>query len=447
MIYVIVGSGAREHVVAEQLALSGEVTEIIAIPGNPGIEEERLRNGRLVECIPIGADNISEILKFLCDRFPKRVERKDVIIFVGSEDVLAAGLANLANAEGFKVYGHERNAMELEANKSFAQRFMEEFKIPHARGEIFTEVEPALDFIKNELGGRGVVKWPYLVKGKGAFPCEDILGAKATLEELLTGDGLFKTPPNRKREVVVQEFLIGYEVSLQAVFAGDSYVSFDMSQDHKRELDGDKGRMTGGMGAFSPTPFFSETEHASLRRQIFEPILNGCSARCITLCGTVFPGIMMTKEGPRVLEINMRNPDPESEVTLPRLETDLALVLHAAVNKQLDSLPPLHWDPRHVAGVVMASGGYPGPYYTGKVISGLEQVKSIPGVKVYHAGTASFGSQTRTNGGRVLVVTAIRPSLQDALAQANHVVQCVIDFDGKTFRRDIGQKALSQYVD
>jgi len=451
MKFIVGGNGGRESAIVEALAKSLEVTEIICCVGNPGIAATRLRkNGELVECIPIPAGSIRELLAFACERFPTLAERAEVTLIVGSEDLLAAGITDMFLAKGFKVYGPKLKAAELEISKVFSQGFMEKYDIPHARGGVFTDVQGALGFVTGELGGRGVVKWPYPVKGKGVFPCEDVAQAKTMLEKLLI-EGIFPTPKGRATEVVVQEFLEGPEMSLQAVFAGDSYVPFEGSQDHKRALEGDNGGMTGGMGAFSPTPFFRTASSwgsglIELQKQVFDGILRGCVMEGLDFCGTVFPGIILTEKGGKVLEINARWPDPETQPTLARLQTDFALIVDAAVNRRLNTLQPLHWDPRHAATVVLASGGYPDPYQTGKVITGLAAADNIPGAVIHHAGTKQFGNEIRTDGGRVLGVTVIRPSLQEAVSVANGIAE-QIQFEGKHFRRDIGSKALAHYSD
>jgi phosphoribosylamine--glycine ligase len=288
------------------------------------------------------------------------------------------------------------------------------------------------------LGGRCAVKADGLALGKGVLLCRDMAQADEAIERMLVKRS-FGVAGTR---VVVQELLNGMEISLHAICDGERALLFPTSQDHKRALDGDQGPNTGGMGAYSPTPFLADADLARVRRDVVDPWLQGCRKEGIDYRGILYPGLMLTPTGPRVLEFNARFGDPETEVYLPRLENDLVEILEASLDGRLDKIQ-LRWNPMDCACVVMASQGYPGDYPKGKLISGLADTSQMPNVKVFHAGTARSDNQIVTNGGRVLVVTAWGPGLQNARATAYEAVER-IRFDGAHFRRDIAAKALPQ---
>jgi phosphoribosylamine--glycine ligase len=314
---------------------------------------------------------------------------------------------------------------------------MEKYGIPTAKSGTFTEPASAKKFAAS-LGGKCAVKADGLALGKGVLICTRVIEANKAIDEILVS----KAFGAAGAKIVIQEFLEGMEISLHALCDGKTARLFPTSQDHKRALDGDLGLNTGGMGTYSPTPFLSETELAETGRKILEPFTRGCAAEGIDFRGILYPGIMLTKSGPKVLEFNARFGDPETQVYLTRLENDLVELLDASVSGALGKME-LKWSPMASVCVVMASGGYPGGYAKGKPIRGLDAANVLPNTKVFHAGTAKSGNEIITNGGRVLGVTALGKDLKSAQAAAYAAVGKIC-FDGAHFRRDIGAKAFSK---
>jgi phosphoribosylamine--glycine ligase len=312
---------------------------------------------------------------------------------------------------------------------------MEKYGIPTARAGTFSVAGPAKAFAKS-LGGKCAVKADGLALGKGVLICSNEAEASKAIDEILVGKAF--GPAGAK--IVIQEFLEGMEISLHALCDGKTAKLFPTSQDHKRALEGDQGLNTGGMGTYCPTPFLSETALAETGRKILEPFMRGCAAEGIDFRGIIYPGIIITKTGPKVLEFNARFGDPETQVYLTRLENDLVELLDASVSGTLSNIE-LKWSPMASVCVVMASGGYPGSYAKGKPILGLAEAAELPNTKVFHAGTVARGNEIVTNGGRVLGVTAWAKDLKSAQAAAYAAVE-KIQFDGAHFRRDIVAKAL-----
>jgi phosphoribosylamine---glycine ligase len=317
----------------------------------------------------------------------------------------------------------------------FSQHFMETYGIPTARGATFEDAASAKKFAAS-LGGKCAVKADGLALGKGVLVCSTPAEADRAIDEILVG----KAFGSAGARIVIQEFLEGVEISLHALCDGTTARLFPTSQDHKRALDGDAGLNTGGMGTYSPTPFLDETQLNEVGRSILAPWLKGCVSEEIDFRGILYPGIILTKNGPRVIEFNARFGDPETQVYLTRLENDLVELLDASVNGTLGRVE-LKWSPLASVCVVMASGGYPGNYAKGKAIRGLEAANALPNTKVFHAGTTRARDQIVTNGGRVLGVTALGKDLKSAQAAAYAAVER-IQFEGAQFRRDIGAKAL-----
>jgi phosphoribosylamine--glycine ligase len=311
---------------------------------------------------------------------------------------------------------------------------MEKYDIPTAAAGTFDDVAAAKSFATSL--GKCVVKADGLALGKGVLICADKAEAEKAVEEIMVGKA-FGAAGSR---VVIQEFLEGIEISLHALCDGRTAKIFPTSQDHKRALDGDQGLNTGGMGTYSPTPFLNETQLADAAKKILDPFLRGCAVEGIDYRGILYPGIMLTKDGPMVLEFNARFGDPETQVYLTRLENDLVELLDASVNGTLDK-QELKWSPMASVCVVVASGGYPGSYPKGKAVTGLDAANALPDIKVFHAGTALKDGQIVTNGGRVLGVTALGKDLRTAQAAAYAAVEC-IQFEGAHFRRDIAAKAM-----
>jgi phosphoribosylamine--glycine ligase len=398
----------------------------------PGERRHRSRTtgqrGGQVKAVPIAAEDLPKLLT-LADEI-----RPDLTV-VGPDNPLALASWILFLGRGHRIWGPNRQAALFESSKAFAQKFMEKHCIPTARSGIFSDAAAARHFAAS-LGGKCAVKADGLALGKGVLLCHNLTEASRAINEILVNQAFGVAG----RTVVIQELLEGIEVSLHAMCDGKRACLFPTSQDHKRALDGDEGLNTGGMGTYSPTPFLNPQGMAQAQASIIEPWLKGCAAEGIDYRGILYPGVMLTKAGAKVLEFNARFGDPETQVYLTRLKTDFVELLNASANGTLHNLE-LEWSPAVAVCVVMASGGYPGTYEKGKSISGLDEVATLPDVKVFHAGTARSGDQMVTNGGRVLGVTAWDTSLEKARLKAYAAVER-IDFDGAHWREDIGAKAL-----
>lgn len=424
---LVIGSGGREHALVWKLAQSPHVTQLWCAPGNAGIALETLTSGQPVECINLGAEDLPKLLAFA-------KEKQADFTVVGPDNPLALGIVDLFQQNGLRIWGVNQKAAQFESSKVFSQKFMEKYGIPTAAAGTFDDVAAARKFAASL--GRCVVKADGLALGKGVLICTNSAEAEKAVDEIMVGKA-FGTAGAR---VVIQEFLEGIEVSLHALCDGTTARIFPTSQDHKRALDGDLGLNTGGMGTYSPTPFLTDAQLADAARQILDPFMRGCVAEGIDYRGLLYPGIMLTKSGPKVLEFNARFGDPETQVYLTRLENDLVELLEASAGGTLGK-HELKWKPEASVCVILASGGYPGSYPKGKVITGLEEANRLPHTKVFHAGTALKDGQIVTNGGRVLGVTALGRDLRAAQAAAYVAVE-TIQFEGAKFRRDIAAKAL-----
>jgi phosphoribosylamine---glycine ligase len=428
---LVIGSGGREHALVWKLAQSPQARALWAAPGNAGISQERLSgNGQAVRCVPISAEDLPGLLQFA------NANTIDLTV-VGPDNPLAMGIVDLFQSRGLRIWGPNRKAAQFESSKVFSQRFMQKHGIPTARAGTFNNAEAARRFAR-ELEGRCAVKADGLALGKGVLICHDMAQAEQAITEILVQ----KSFGTAGATIVIQELLEGTEVSLHALCDGKTARLFPTSQDHKRALDHDQGLNTGGMGTYSPTPFLREDEMAHIEKNILQPWLAGCAAEEIDYRGIIYPGIMLTKNGPKVLEFNARFGDPETQVYLTRLENDLCDLLNGCVDGTLDQFE-LRWSSCSSVCVVMASAGYPGSYTKGKVISGLEAAAQLPNTKVFHAGTAQAGNKTVTNGGRVLGVTGWGADLAGARQRAYAAVE-KISFEGAQFRHDIGAKALGR---
>jgi phosphoribosylamine---glycine ligase len=418
---LVVGSGGREHALVWKLAQSPHVTRMWCAPGNAGIAEERLnKNQSLIECVAIGADDLPRLLAFA-------QEKQADLTVVGPDNPLALGIVDLFQQNGLRIWGPNQKAAQFEASKVFSQNFMERHGIPTAKAGLFDDLETARAFVW-KLNGECAIKADGLALGKGVVLTETIADAEVALRQLMV-ERKFGDAGQR---IVVQELLRGTEISLHALCDGKRFKLFPTSQDHKRSHDDDKGLNTGGMGAYSPAPFLSDQQLAQVGQQILDPWLRGCEAEGIDFRGILYPGLMLTKDGPKVLEFNARFGDPETQVYLTRLENDLVELLGKI---------ELKWSATASVCVVMASGGYPGSYAKGKVISGLDAANALPHTKVFHAGSARAGGQVVTNGGRVLGVTAWAKDVRAAQSAAYAAVEN-IHFEGAHFRRDIAAKAV-----
>lgn len=426
---LVIGSGGREHALVWKLAQSPHVARLWCAPGNAGIAAERLaKSGAPGECVNIGAEDLPGLLAFA------REQKADLTV-VGPDNPLGAGIVDLFQEQGLRIWGPNKRAAQFEASKVFAQEFMARHGIPTAKAGVFNEPSGAKRFAAS-LDGRVAVKADGLALGKGVLLCASRAEAERAIDDIMVGRAFGEAGAR----VVIQELLEGVEVSLHALCDGTTAKLFPASQDHKRALDGDQGLNTGGMGAYSPAPFLNDAQLAEAGRAILGPWLKGCAAEGLDFRGILYPGIMLTKAGPKVLEFNARFGDPETQVYLARLENDLLELLEASVDGRLAEVE-LRWRKEASVCVVMASGGYPGSYAKGKDIAGLEDAARLPDTKVFHAGTALKDGGVVTNGGRVLGVTAWGANLAAARDAAYAAVE-KIRFDGAHYRRDIAAKAL-----
>ncbi len=423
---LIVGSGAREHALVRALAVDAAVDRVVCAPGNAGVAREA------AACVvPADVSKPRALLALAAG------EGADLTV-VGPELPLAQGVADLFGEAGRLLFGPQRAAAALESSKAFAKEFMARHAIPTARFEVCTDDRQALDAVSGErFGFPVVVKADGLAAGKGVTVAPDRAVAEAAVREAM----VVRRFGDAGATVVIEECLEGPEVSFFVVSDGRRCLALPAAQDHKRIFDGDAGPNTGGMGAFGPSPLFDSDLEARVMREIVAPVLDGLRGEGREYRGVLYVGLMLTADGPRVIEFNVRFGDPEAQVILPMVESGLAPVLLGAARGDLGEA---RWrvapDP-HV-GVVMASGGYPGSYETGRPIDGLDDAAAVPGVHVAHAGTALKGGRIVTSGGRVLTVVARGASYPQAIARAYDAVGR-ISFDGSHVRKDIGHKALS----
>ena len=427
---LVIGSGGREHALVWKLAQSPHVTRMWCAPGNAGTATERLlKTSNIVENVNIAAEDLPNLLKFA------KEQRIDLTV-VGPDNPLALGIVDLFQANGLRIWGPNQKAAQFEASKAFSQDFMERHGIPTARAGTFSDPDKAKSFAAS-LGGRCAVKADGLALGKGVLLCSRITEADSAIDEILVG----KAFGAAGKRIVIQELLEGMEVSLHALCDGTTFKLFPTSQDHKRALDGDLGLNTGGMGTYSPAPFLNDSELAAVGTAILGPWLKGCAADGIDFRGVIYPGVMLTQDGPKVLEFNARFGDPETQVYLTRLDNDLVELFERSIDSTLSEVE-LHWKTGASVCVVMASEGYPRSYSKGNPISGLDEANHLPNTKVFHAGTALLGKEIVTSGGRVLGVTSWASNLRQA-CDAAYSAASKIRFDGAHYRRDIASKALS----
>jgi phosphoribosylamine--glycine ligase len=424
---LVLGSGGREHALVWKLAQSPHPTQLWCAPGNAGIALERLQSGASVQNVSIGAEDLPALLNFA-------EQNKPDLTVVGPDNPLALGAVDLFQSRGLRIWGANKKAAQFESSKVFSQNFMEKYGIPTARAGTFNDAASAKNFAR-ELDGRCAVKADGLALGKGVLICHTLEESNRAIDEIL----LQKSFGEAGSRIVIQELLEGPEISLHAICDGQTAKLFPTSQDHKRALDNDQGLNTGGMGAYSPTPFLTEAQLAETGRVILDRWLKGCATEGIDFRGLLYPGIMLTKNGPKVLEFNARFGDPETQVYMMRLQTDLVELLDASVDGTLNKID-LRWNPDAAVCVVMASGGYPGSYPKGLPITFPSSTSG--NTKIFHAGTASNGNQIVTNGGRVLGVTALGPDLATAQKSA-YGLATQIHFEGAHYRKDIAAKALN----
>jgi len=420
---LLIGSGGREHALAWKLAQSESLGELYIAPGNPG-------TARCGRNIAISADDNDKLLDF--------ARQNDVgFVVVGPEDPLAAGVVDAFEAAGIKAFGPSADAAKLEADKAFAKQLMRSSSVSTAEGRIFDRFSDAKAYIASR-DEAVVVKAAGLAKGKGVFICDDPADGILAAEKIMCGK-IFGAAGDK---VVVEDKLLGEEASILAFVDGRNIYIMESSQDHKPIGDGDTGPNTGGMGAYSPAPVVTEGLMNQIAREILVPVVDGMNRNGTPYKGVLYAGLMITGGGPRVLEFNVRFGDPETQPILMRLKSDLLQVCLAACDGTLDQIS-LEWDPRPAVCVVMASGGYPGDYEKGKKITGLEEADGMQDVIVFHAGTKGEDGDIVTSGGRVLGVTALGETIDDAKARAYRAVD-KIKFDGAYCRRDIADKAIEK---
>lgn len=420
---LIIGGGGREHAIAAALAKSPKTDKLYCAPGNGGISA-------LAECFPeVKATDIDGAVGLAKKLNPDYV-------FVASDDPLVMGMVDRLEAEGFKTFGPRANAAILEGSKTFSKGLMKKYGIPTAAYETFTDEEKAIAYIKEQNSYPAVIKADGLALGKGAIIAKDFEEAKAAVHSMLV-DGKFGKSGS---EIVVEEFMDGTETTALAFTDGKSVKPMISSMDHKRAYDNDKGLNTGGMGTIAPNPLYTPEIAAECMEKIFLPTIKAMSAEGRPFKGCLYFELMLTKNGAKVIEYNCRFGDPETQVVLPLLETDLVDIMEAITDERLGELD-IKWSDKSCACVVMASGGYPEKYETGKPISGLDEKGQSPLAYVYHAGTKLEDGKYLTAGGRVLGVTATGDDLKSALDSAYKAVES-ISFEKAHYRTDIGKKAL-----
>lgn len=415
---LMIGSGGREHALIKKLLESPKVEKIYCAPGNGGIACD-------AENVNISAMDIEGVVNF-------SKENKIDLVFVAPDDPLAAGMVDALEAEGIRAFGPRKAAAEIEASKVFSKNLMKKYGIPTADYQVFDNSKDALDYVVNNNMAPVVVKADGLALGKGVLICQTVEDAKAAIHSIMD-DKKFGESGSR---VVIEEFLTGPEVSVLSFTDGKCVKPMVSSKDHKRALDGDKGLNTGGMGTISPNPYYTDEMAEICRKTIFEPTIDAMNKEGRTFKGCLYFGLMLTPKGPKVIEYNARFGDPETQVVLPRLETDLVDICEAVIDGTLGDLD-IKWKKGAAACVVMASGGYPESYKKGIEMSGLDEKGGVEGAIVYHAGTKLENGKFYTNGGRVLGVTAVDDTLEGALKKAYEAVE-KISFEGAHYRKDIG---------
>lgn len=418
---LIVGGGGREHTLAWKINQSPLVEKIYCAPGNAGISE-------IAECVPVSAEDLEGLAGFA------EKEKIDLTV-VGPEAPLAKGIVDVFKNKGLKIFGPSKKAAQLEGSKVFAKDLMIKYDIPTAEHKTFENPDEAEQYIK-KVGAPVVIKAEGLAAGKGVIVCEEeeeaLLAVKRIMIDCEFGDA--------GSRVIVEECLRGEEASILAFTDGESVLPMVSSQDHKPIFDGDRGPNTGGMGAYAPAPVITPEMARFVEEEVLMPAVKGLKAEDCPYSGVIYAGLILTEKGPKVLEFNCRFGDPEAQVVIPLLKSDLVPILQAVVEGSLKEIKA-QWHNNYAVCVVMASGGYPGSYEKGKVITGLEEANEDKDLYVFHAGTKALDGQTMTNGGRVLGVTGRAGTLTETLDKTYDAVK-KINFEGVQYRKDIGQKAL-----
>lgn len=422
---LVVGSGAREHALAWKLRQSSRTERIFCAPGNAG-------TAQLGENVAIPVSDLPTLVRFA-------KENQIGLTVVGPDDPLAAGIVDLFEAEGLRVFGPSKSAARLESSKIFAKELMRRNKIPTARGAAFSNCEAAFAFVE-EARFPLVIKADGLALGKGVIIAHDGVEARAAIDSMM----MKRRFGDAGTRLLIEECLTGSECSVHALVDGGNFRMLATARDYKRAYDGDEGPNTGGMGAFSPANNFPANLQAQFEREVMNPLMRGLAEAGVTFRGLLFPGLMITADGPRVLEFNCRFGDPETQVILPRLKSDLLALFEATIDGTLDRFA-IEWDERAAVTVVIASGGYPEKYDTGKPIHGLELPISEKDVHVFYAGVREKDGRMLTAGGRVVAVTALGNDLLAARTRAYEVVS-QIGFEGCHYRRDIALSAVAGNV-
>lgn len=418
---LVVGGGGREHALVRKIKESKKVDEIFCTPGNGGISYD-------AKCFDVAATDIDGVVNLA-------KEIKADLVVVAPDDPLVAGMVDALNEAGFKTFGPRANAAIIEGSKVFSKELMQKYNIPTSEYKVFDNAEEAIEYIKERNEFPTVIKADGLALGKGVIIPENLDDAIAGVKEIME-DKIFGASGNN---IVVEEFLTGPEVSVLAFTDGKCVKPMVSSMDHKRALDGDKGLNTGGMGTVSPNPYYTQEVAKECMDKIFIPTINAMNNEGRTFKGCLYFGLMITPKGPKVIEYNCRFGDPETQVVLPRLKTDIVDIFEAIDNETLSDLD-VEWSDDACACVIMASGGYPKSYPKGIEITGLSNGQ-LDGVTVYHAGTKLQDNKLVTSGGRVLGVTALGDTLENALKKSYDAVE-KIHFEGVHYRRDIGKRAL-----
>lgn len=413
---LIIGSGGREHAIATALKKSNKVDKLYCLPGNAGIAE-------IAECCNISVMDFDSISAFIDNK-------GDIdMVVVAPDDPLAGGLVDFLDKKGIKAFGPVAKAAQLEASKVFSKNLMKKYNIPTASYEVFDNCDDAIEFVKSAKHPL-VIKADGLALGKGVIISENVEKSIETLKDIMQNNKFGKAGNN----VVIEEFMVGKEVSILTFTDGKTIIPMVSSQDHKRAFDNDKGLNTGGMGAFSPSKAYTPEIQAEFEQKIMYPTLQALQSEGIKFKGVIYFGLMLTKDGVKVLEYNARFGDPETQVVLPRLKTDLYDIFDAVINERLDKIN-IEWDNKSTVCVILASGGYPLSYEKHCPIT----IGNVENVTLYHAGTAILDNQLVTNGGRVLGVTASADDIETARKIAYSAIE-KINFKNKQFRTDIGIK-------
>ncbi len=423
---LVIGSGGREHALAWKLKQSPYADRIFCAPGNAGTAE-------IGENVAISASDLGPLVRFA-------KENRVNLTVVGPDDPLAAGIVDLFAREGLRVFGPAKAAARLESSKIFAKELMREQGIPTAEAGTFKRSDDALRFC-NPLRFPIVIKADGLALGKGVIIASDLVAARSTIDAMMN-QGRFG---EAGRRIVVEEFLRGTECSLHALVDGANYRLLQTARDHKRAFDKDTGPNTGGMGAFSPANNWNAELEDQFHKKIMRPLLRALQEKKITFRGLLYPGLMISADGVRVLEFNCRFGDPETQAILPRMKSDLLPLLEATIDGNIDTCT-IEWDPRPAVAVVLASVGYPNKYETGKTISGLDAAARLDDVQIFHAGTKPVNDEVVTAGGRVLAVTALGSTIEVARARAYEAVSR-IQFENCHYRRDIALSAITDNIE